>query len=90
MAKKDEQRKQSIKKLKKFDRFTCDVSDEQHSDILKLVSSVNDSKAIQEQIKEGDHVLGYEQNALWETWQQDVCERLDYKEDQTKAGAYTT
>ena len=90
MAKKDEQRKQSIKKLKKFDRSTCDVSDKQHSEILQLVSSVNDSKAIQELIEEGDRVLGYEQNALWEAWQQDVLERLDYKKDQTKAGAYTT
>ena len=89
MANKDEQRKQSIKKLKKFDRFTCDVSDKQHSEILLLVSSVNDSKAIQELIEEGDRVLGDEQNALREAGQQDVRERLDYEKDQSKAGAYT-
>lgn len=90
LAKKDEQRKQSIKKLKKFDKYTCDVSDKQHSEILQLVSSVKDSKAVQELIAEGDRVLGEEQNALRQAWQQDVSERLDYEKDQTKAGAYTT
>ena len=90
LAKKDEQRKQSIKKLKKLDKFTCDVGDKQHAEILQLVSSVKDSKAVQELLAEGDCVLGEQHNALRQAWQQDVHERLDYEKDQHKAGAYTT
>lgn len=75
-----------MKKLKKLDKFSCDVSDKQHSEILQLVSSVKDSKAVQELIAEGDRVLGEEHNSLRQAWQQDVCERLDFEKDQTKAG----
>lgn len=81
-----QERKQSNKKLKKLDKYDCNISDKQHTEILQLVSSMKDSKAVHELIAEGDRILGEGQNALREAWEQDVVERLEYERDQAKAG----
>ena len=47
---------------------------------------MKDSKTVHELITEGDRILGEGQNALWEAWEQDVVERLEYERDQAKAG----
>ena len=71
-----DERKQSINKLKKHDKYVklCDVSDKQHAEILELVSKVHDSGAVQQLISEGDQILGEDHNAyaLWQAWKQDV------------------
>ena len=69
-----------------MDKYDCDVNDKQHSELLWIVSNLNDSKAVQQLIAEGDRILGEEQNALRQSWQQDGTERLEFEKDQTKAG----
>ena len=81
-----QERKQTNKKLKKLDKYDCNISDKQHTEILQIVSSMKDSKAVHELIAEGDRILGEGQNALREAWEQDVVERLEYERDQAKAG----
>ena len=69
-----------------MDKYDCNISDKQHTEILQLVSSMKDSKAVHELIAEGDRILGEGQNALREAWEQDVVERLEIERDQAKAG----
>ena len=52
-----QERKQINKKLKKLDKFDCNISDKQHTEVLQLVSSTKDSKAVHELIAEGDHIV---------------------------------
>ena len=83
-----QERKQINKKLRKLEKYDCIVSDKQHTELLQLVSSMKDSKAIHELIAEGDRFLGEGENALREAWQQDVVDQLEYERDQAKAGMH--
>ena len=81
------ERKQLISKVNHLTRFDCEVSEKQHDELLKMVTSINDkgSKALKELIAEGENRLE-ESNLLKESWKQDVLERLSFEKDQQKSG----
>ena len=90
------ERKQLISKVNHLTRFDCEVSEKQHDELLKMVTSINDkgSKALKELIAEGENRLELqpnqsqplESNLLKESWKQDVLERLSFEKDQQKSG----
>ena len=67
------ERKQLINKVNHLTRFNCEVSEKQHDELLKMVTSINDkgSKALKELIAEGENRLE-ESNLLKESWKQDM------------------
>ena len=72
----------------RFLRMT-DLSDKQHSEMLKVVRAVNrDSRAINDLCTQEDKVIGSDNNLLRAAWQQDVVERLDYEKDQSMSGMH--
>ena len=67
----------------------CELSSEQHSEMLKLVRELNHhSNAVDDLCAEGDKALGSENNLLRAAWQQDVVDRLEYDKDQSKSGKH--
>jgi len=75
-------------KLHSLEPYNCELSDEQHSEMLELVKTVNkNKKAVNELCKRGDDILGgTENNLLCAAWHQDVTERLEYEKDQATSG----
>ena len=67
--------------------YNCELTDKQHTEMLKMVKELNkNSQAINELCKQGDEVLGSDNNVLCASWEQNVIERLEYEKDQSKLG----
>lgn len=88
IAKISQERKNLATKVKALTKFDCDLREKQHAELLTLVSDIESksSESIQELIREGDRILGKDNNLLRDAWRQDVIERLQYEKDQSKAG----
>jgi len=88
IAKISQERKNLATKVKALTKFDCDLREKQHAELLALVSDIESksSESIQELIREGDRILGKDNNLLRDAWRQDVIERLQYEKDQSKAG----
>lgn len=82
-----QERKSLATKINALTKFDCDLKEKQHTELLALVSDIQSksSESIQELIREGDRILGKENNLLRDAWRQDVIERLQYEKDQSKA-----
>lgn len=83
-----EERKNLVQKLNKLQPFECSINDRQHSELLQVVSAIQNkgSAAVRQLICEGEAMLGADNNVLKDAWQQDVIERLDYERDQSQSG----
>lgn len=88
LAKIKHERNNSLTKINALTKFDYCLQDKQHAELLQLVSNIEskDSKCIQDLIREGDHLLGEDNNLLRQAWKQDVIDRLQYEKDQKKAG----
>ena len=72
---------------KKNDKYDCELSSQQNSEMVALVKSIGkNSKAIENLCAQGDKVLGSGGNLLCAAWKQDVVERLEFERDQTNSG----
>ena len=78
-------------KLAGCNRFTCEMNDKQHDELLETVRAIHqrDSKVIEEIYSRGDD-FGEENNILRTAWEEDVVERLDYEKDQANSGVLHT
>ena len=83
-----EERKNLVQKLNKLQPFECSINDRQHSELLQVVSAIQNkgSAAVNQLICDGEAMLGADNNILKDAWQQDVIERLDYERDQSQSG----
>ena len=78
-------------KLAGCNRFTSEMNDKQHDELLETVRAIHqrDSKVIEEICSRGDD-FGEENNILRTAWEEDVVERLDYEKDQANSGVLHT